>query len=65
LADTEIVSECMGRHLFRYATGRSETYKDFCEIESMAQIMRDSGGSLQEIFVAMVLSESFRSRPAL
>lgn len=59
------VAECMTANLFSFGLGRSDTYSDYCEIRTLAEAMKSSGGSLQGLIVALVTSPSFRSRPAV
>ena len=64
LIESDRAAECMGAHLFRYALGRTETKGDTCELQQLATAMNESSGSLQEMILQMVLSTSFRYRPA-
>jgi hypothetical protein len=64
LADSDEAATCMASNLYRYALGRSEVSGDQCYVEAIRDAMRDSGGSLQEMVIALVMSPAFRNRPA-
>lgn len=64
LVESEVARSCMATQLFRYATGRREQPGDGCQIEALVEAMDESGGSLQETVIAIVLSPAFRSRPS-
>ncbi len=65
LAESARPRECMVTHLFRYASGRNEKKGDTCEIQALTLAMEESGGSLQDTIVRLVLSDAFRNRPTL
>ena len=53
----------MAKHLFRFAAGRKDKAGDACEVDVLVAAMDETGGSLQETIIHMVLSPAFRSRP--
>lgn len=64
LAASEDASQCMVSHLYRYGLGRSEVEGDTCYVEAIHEAMREGGGSLQGMILALVTSPAFRTRPA-
>ncbi|MEJ7728011.1 MAG: DUF1592 domain-containing protein [Polyangiaceae bacterium] len=63
LAASALPATCMAKHLFRYAAGRKDKAGDACEVDALVAAMDETGGSLQETIIHMVLSPAFRSRP--
>jgi hypothetical protein len=61
LAASEDVRRCVVSHWFRYAFGRAETPEESCSLERLANVFRDSGGSLEELVVGLTQLEAFLS----
>ena len=61
MVTSENVANCMGTQLIRYAAGRSERNGDACEVEALGGVLLE-GDSMQEMFIAMALSDTFRRR---
>lgn len=62
LADSAQVEDCMARQWYRYATGRVETEDDACSLQQIRAQFAASGGNIQELLVAVTLSDAFRFR---
>lgn len=60
LAASDEVRQCVGRQLFRFAMGRTETDRDFCAMSQIQQDFASSGYDLRELMVAIARSEAFR-----
>jgi len=62
LAESETVEECVTTQWFRFGHGRLEEPEDACQIWSLTDRLRESGGNLQELLVEMALTPEFRQR---
>ncbi len=62
LAASPHVKRCFIRQTFRYFNGREETQADACTLVAMERAYDDSGGSLSELLIALMSSESFQYR---
>ncbi len=60
LAQSEQVRECVGRQLFRFAMGRTETNRDLCAVQQIQDRFRGADYDLRELMVAIAVSDSFR-----
>ncbi len=64
LAKSEVVEQVFVRHAFRYWMGRNETLGDAASLQAAHQAYQESGGSMRELMVALLSSESFLHRVA-
>ena len=55
-------AECISEKLLTYATGRAMTYSDHKLIRQLVEENQHRGGGFQDLVVALVNSESFRTR---
>ena len=55
-------AECISEKLLTYATGRGMTYSDHKLIRQLVEENQHHGGGFQDLVVALVNSESFRTR---
>lgn len=62
LAASPRVRQCFVRHVFRFWMGRNETLTDSPTLIAMDSAYVKSGGSFQELMVALVTSDSFLLR---
>lgn len=62
LADSEEVQSCVARNWLRYAVARVERREDACSVVHLEEAMRESGGDLRELLVAVMTSDTFRHR---
>lgn len=62
LAKSKRVRQVFIRHVFRYWMGRNEMLSDSPTLIAMDNAYVESGGSFQEILVALVTSDSFLTR---
>ncbi|HET6584431.1 MAG TPA: DUF1588 domain-containing protein, partial [Nannocystaceae bacterium] len=53
---------CVATQAFEFAMGRSPAAEDACTVDSLKTAMRDSGGSVPELLVAIATSQAFRTR---
>lgn len=58
----DIFSECLAGKLLIYATGRDLGFGDTKEVERIVEEVRNDGNGFQDLIVALVLSESFRTK---
>lgn len=58
----DIFGNCLARKLLVYATGRDLGFCDKREVERIVKAVRESGNGFQDLIVALVLSESFRTK---
>lgn len=58
----DIFSECLGNKLLTYGTGRTPTFGDRKELSKIVQQVREGGNGFQDLLVAIVLSEAFRTK---
>lgn len=66
LATSKQAASCMAEHLFRFALGRSVSSADACEVRALGVTLLESDGdSMQSLFLNLVTSPSFVSRPKL
>jgi hypothetical protein len=64
LAASERVEQVFVRHAFRYWMGRNESPGDAATLQAAHKAYKDSNGSMKELLVAMLTSESFLYRVA-
>jgi hypothetical protein len=62
LARSSAPLECLSRYWYRFALGRMDGKEDACTTSQVAELVRRSGGRLEELLVALVSTESFRTR---
>lgn len=62
LAESEVVEQVFIRHAFRYWLGRNENLGDAASLQAAQQAYRQNGGSMRELIVALLSSESFLYR---
>jgi len=62
LASSPVVEQCFVRQTFRFYMGRPETVADACTLDSMLGAYQSSGGSFEEMLVALFSSDSFLYR---
>ena len=62
LAKSERVEQVFIRHAFRYFMGRNESLGDARTLQTAHKTYRDSGGSMQELIVSLLSSDSFLYR---
>jgi len=62
LADSEYVEQVFVRHLFRYLLGRNETLGDANTLQDAHAAYRQNDGSLRELIVSILSSDSFLYR---
>ena len=60
IAASERVRSCLVKQQFRYAAGRLETEADLCTLSNVEWALRDSGGNLLEMLVAMTQTDAFQ-----
>ena len=53
---------CLAEKLLVYATGRDLGFGDRREVERIVKKVRQEGNGFQDLIVALVLSESFRTK---
>lgn len=64
LVSAREVPHCIARQWFRYGLGRGETESDVGTIERLGEVLADTG-DFEEMLVAFVRSEPFRTRGVL
>ena len=62
LAESEEVESCVARNWLRYAIARVERSEDACSVVHLEQALRESGGDMRELLVAVMTSDTFRHR---
>jgi hypothetical protein len=62
LAESEAVEQVFIRHAFRFWLGRNETLGDAASLQEAHKTYRESGGSMKELIVALLSSDSFLYR---
>ena len=62
LATAEVVQECVPRQLYRFMYGRREGARDTCALQAATSAFDNSGQDLRELFVSMVLIDTFAYR---
>jgi len=61
LSHSQVVHDCATQELVRYALGRAPVDVEGPAVAALAKDFLASGGDLRALFVAMVLTPSFRS----
>lgn len=63
LAESDLVKACVVKQWFRFAMGRLETKSgDLCELEQLTTSFDEGGGSMRDLLLDIVTSDSFRYR---
>ena len=62
LTNIDLFSRCLAVKLMIYATGREPSYIEVKEIEDIVKSNRENKHGFQDLFVDLVLSETFRSK---
>ncbi len=62
LAESEAVEQVFVRHAFRYWLARNETLGDAASLQAAHKAYRDTNGSMKELIVTLLTSESFLYR---
>jgi hypothetical protein len=62
MAESEAVEQVFVRHAFRYWMGRNESLGDAASLQAAHQAYRESDGSMKELIVALLASDSFLYR---
>jgi hypothetical protein len=57
-----MVEECLATQLFRYGSGRPETDKDGCTLDSLKATSHASGGNFKELLLALTQTDAFLLR---
>ena len=60
LASSNDVKECYNFHWFEFAVGRQASRRDTCSLSQMNTSANAAGGSIKDVLIAIVLSDSFR-----
>ncbi|MGY8643807.1 MAG: DUF1592 domain-containing protein [Verrucomicrobiales bacterium] len=58
----DVFGNCLAKKLLIYATGRDLGFGDRQEVESIVKAVREEGNGFQDLIVALVLGEAFRSK---
>ena len=58
----DIFGKCLAEKLLVYATGRDLSYREKVELDGIVEQVRMKGNGFQDLIVALVLSESFRTK---
>ena len=58
----DIFGKCLAEKLLVYATGRDLSYAEKVELDRIVEQVRMKGNGFQDLIVALVLSESFRTK---
>ena len=58
----DIFGKCLAEKLLVYATGRDLSYGEKVELDRIVEQVRMKGNGFQDLIVALVLSESFRTK---
>ena len=64
LADSPRVRQVFVRHAFRYFMGRNETLRDAFTLRRADQAYVQSGGSMKQLILSLLTSDSFLYRKA-
>jgi hypothetical protein len=64
LADSPQVKRCLAGKWLTFGLNRELTEADACSLQQVEAAFVDSGGSLQELFIALASTDAFRYRPA-
>ena len=62
IANIDVFGTCLAEKLLVYATGRDLGFGDRREVERIVKKVRQEGNGFQDLIVALVLSESFRTK---
>jgi hypothetical protein len=62
LTNIDLFSRCLAVKLIIYATGREPSYIEVKEIEDLVKSNRENKQGFQDLFVDLILSETFRSK---
>jgi hypothetical protein len=62
LTNIDLFSRCLAVKLMIYATGREPSYIEVKEIEDLVKSNRENKQGFQDLFVDLILSETFRSK---
>jgi hypothetical protein len=62
IENIDIFGNCLAEKLLVYATGRNLGFGDRREVEKIVKKVRQEGNGFQDLIVALVLSESFRTK---
>ncbi len=62
LARTDLFTRNLTKKLLLYACGRELTFADAVEVEKIAQSLAENGYGLRDLVLAIIISDSFRSR---
>jgi hypothetical protein len=62
LSRSDEVRSCLSRQWLRYMLGRPEIPDEDPSVAALTQVLRDSGGDLRELIVALVRSRTFTHR---
>lgn len=55
-------SQCLSEKLMTYATGRHLSYADRHEISAIVRRTSEADGGFQDLFIALILSETFATK---
>jgi hypothetical protein len=62
LTNIDLFSKCLAVKLMIYATGREPRHIEVKEIEDIVESNRKNKQGFQDLFVDLILSETFRSK---
>lgn len=62
IANIDQFSTCLAKKILTYATGRSLTFGDRKEVGRIVGEVKENGNGFEDLIVALVLSESFRTK---
>ncbi len=62
LAEAREVEDCIADHWFTFAIGHPETEADMCAADEVRETFAASGGTFEDLLIAIVLSDTFRYR---
>ena len=62
LTNIDLFSKCLAVKLMIYATGREPSHFEVNEIEDIVKSNRENEHGFQDLFVDLILSETFRSK---
>ena len=62
VANIDIFGNCLAEKLLAYATARKPGFGDSREVEGLVKDVRGRGNGFQDLIVAIVLSEAFRTK---
>jgi hypothetical protein len=65
LAESEDVRACVVKQWFRFAMGRLDGAADRCEISRLEASFTEGGGTMRDLLLDIVMSDSFRYRSPL